>query len=336
MANDGQSKHAKGGTARAKALTDEQRSSIAREAALARWSGDLPRASHHGEVKIGSKVLSAAVLPNGKRLLSQGSFLLALGRSRTPKGGTGALVTEGLPFFLQADALQPFVSDELRQATTPIHYRMPNGQRAVGYDALLLPQVCEVYLNFRDGCEEASEAVPRQYRHIVRACDALVRGLAHVGIVALVDEATGYQEVRDRAALQAILDQYLAKTFAAWAKRFPDEFYKEIFRLRGWQWRGMSVNRPSAVAQYTKDIVYARLAPALLAELEAKNPKDEKGRRAQKHHQWLTEDVGHPALAQHLHAVIGLMRASDTWQEFQRLLQRSFPKLGTTPALPNM
>lgn len=336
MSDKEDSKQSKGGHARAQALSHEERRDIAREAALVRWSTDLPRATHDGDVRIGTKSMTAAVLPNGKRLLSQGSFLQALGRSRTPKAGTGALVAEGLPFFLQADTLRPFVSEELRQATTPIHFRMPNGKRAVGYDALLLPQVCEVYLNFRDACEERGEAVPRQYRHIVRACDTLMRGLAQVGIIALVDEATGYQEVRDREALQAILDQYLAKTFASWAKRFPDEFYQQIFRLRGWQWRGMSVNRPSAVAHYTKDVVYQRLAPGILAELEAKNPKDEKGRRRARHHQWLTEDVGHPALAQHLHAVIGLMRASDDWKQFQRLLQRSFPKLGSTLSLPNM
>jgi hypothetical protein len=330
------SKQSKGGHARAEALSDEQRREIAREAALTRWSTDLPRATHDGAVKIGTTALAAAVLPNGKRLLSQGTFLKALGRSRTPKAGTGALVAEGLPFFLQADVLRRFVSEELRQATTPNHFRMPDGHRAVGYDALLLPQVCEVYLNYRDGCEADGGRVPRQYQHIVRACDTLMRGLAHVGIIALVDEATGYQEVRDRAVLQAILDQYLAKTFAAWAKRFPDEFYKEIFRLRRWEWRGMSVNRPSAVAHYTNDIVYQRLAPGILAELQAKNPKDDKGRRPKRHHQWLTEDVGHPALAQHLHAVIGLMRASDDWQQFQRLLQRSFPRLGSTLSLPNM
>ncbi len=336
MTRDGESKQAKGGRARAEALSEEERRTIAREAALARWSQDLPRATHEGEVRIGTKVFTAAVLPNGKRLLSQGSFLQALGRSRTPKAGTGALVAEGLPFFLQAEALQPFVSDDLRQATTPIHFRMPNGKRAVGYDALLLPQVCEVYLNLRDDCEQCGQPVPSNYRHIVRACDTLTRGLAQVGIIALVDEATGYQQVRDREALQAILDQYLAKTLAAWAKRFPDEFYQQIFRLRGWHWRGMAVNRPSVVAQYTKDIVYQRLAPGILAELESKNPKDEKGRRRARHHQWLTEDVGHPALAQHLHAVIGLMRASESWQEFRRLLQRSFPKLGSTLALPGM
>ena len=80
----------------------------------------------------------------------------------------------------------------------------------------------------------------------------LTRGLAHIGIIALVDEATGYQEVRDKLALQAILDAYLRKELAAWAKRFPDEFYREMFRLKGWQWQGMSVNRPQIVGTLYK------------------------------------------------------------------------------------
>jgi hypothetical protein len=92
----------------------------------------------------------------------------------------------------------------------------------------------------------------------------------------------------------------------------------------------MKVNRPQVVANYTKDVVYSRLAPGILRELEAKNPKNEKGYRQAAHHQWLTEDVGHPALAQHLYAVIGLMRISETWEEFKRMLDKAYPKRGDT------
>jgi len=200
--------------------------------------------------------------------------------------------------------------------------------------------VCEVYLDFREACEAAGKPVPANFRHIIRACNALSRGLARVGIVALVDAATGYEKVRDRDALQAILDRFLRKELAAWAKRFPDEFYQQIFRLRGWEWKGMAVNRPRSVGHYTKDIVYARLAPGVLTDLERRNPKDEKGNRKAKHHQWLTEDVGHPALAQHLYAVIGFMRATPSgphaWGGFIRLLDRAFPKRGDTLQLPFM
>ena len=246
------------------------------------------------------------------------------------------MTVDGLPFFLQAEVLKPFISDELKVSTTPVLYRGKTGQRSVGYDAMLLPMVCEVYLRFRDASLASAGKVPAQYAHIVQACDALMRGLAAVGIVALVDEATGYQETRDKQALRMLLDQYLRKELAAWAKRFPDEFYQNIFRLRGWTWKGMSVNRPQAVAQYTKDLVYARLAPGILKELEARTPRDESGNRKAKLHQWLTEDVGHPALAQHLHAVVGLMRVSSTWDQFMNMMDVAFPKKGETLLLPFM
>jgi P63C domain len=117
--------------------------------------------------------------------------------------------------------------------------------------------------------------------------------LAYVGIVGLVDEATGYQEVRDRLALQE-LNMFLCKELAAWAKRFPDEFYEHIFRLRGWPCKGREKHPPQIVAAYTKDILDARLAPHILEELERRN-SIEGDRRNGAHHQLLTEDVGHPA-----------------------------------------
>lgn len=320
---------AKGGAARAKSLTTEQRKEIARKGAAARWNANLPVAKYEGRFNVGSSELSCAVLPDGKRVINQATFLTALGRSRSPKAGTGVLSTvDDLPFFLQAKALQSFISDELRETTPPILYVTKSGEKGIGYDALLLPKVAEVYLKYRDHMLKEKGEIPAQYEHIVVAADLLVRGLANVGIVALVDEATGYQEVRDRHALQAILDEFLAKELAAWAKRFPDEFYKQIFRLRGWEWKGLQVKKPQVVAHYTNDIVYDRLAPGILEELQKKNPKNEKGRRTAKHHQWLTEDVGHPALAQHLHGVIMLMKTSGSWEDFINKLNIAAPKKG--------
>jgi hypothetical protein len=273
-------------------------------------------------------------LPNGKRLLTQSTFNLAIGRSRTPKAGTGVLSTvDGIPFFLQADVLKPFITPELMASTTPIFFLDGSGRRSVGYDAELLPMVAEVYLQFRDSCLKGGKLVPTKYAHLIEACDMLIRALAKVGIIALVDEATGYQDVRDRQALQAILDKYLRKEWAAWAKRFPNEFYREIFRIRKWQWRGMKVNRPQCVAHYTNDLVWSRLQPGLLKELEAKNPKDEHGRRKQRYPQWLTDDTGIPALTQHLYAIVGMMRAADSWDALMRMVDRAFPKRGDMPQL---
>src|SRR4051812_26837428 len=112
---------AKGGHARALALSKKERQESARLAAMARWSADLPRATHEAPVRIGGAEIMAAVLPDGTRLLSQGTFLRALGRSRTPKAGTGGFSTvDALPFFLQADQLSPFITEELRLSTNSI------------------------------------------------------------------------------------------------------------------------------------------------------------------------------------------------------------------------
>ncbi len=236
-----------------------------------------------------------------------------------------------LPPFLVADNLKPFVTRQFQGSTNlfqPITFKLPGGQRAYGYDAMLLPKVCEVYLSAAD----AGELLQNQ-KHIAKACSLLVRGLAHVGIAALVDDATNYQALRDREELQRILDKYLLEEQAKWAKRFPDEFYREIFRLRGWQWRGMKVNRPSVVGHYTNNIVWDRLTPGLRDELRRRNPKDDKGNKKAKDHQYLTPDLGVPALGMHLHAVMGLMRSSQTWDQFMRSLQRAFPHLGSLPLL---
>ncbi|WP_234450864.1 P63C domain-containing protein [Paracoccus sp. MC1862] len=205
----------------------------------------------------------------------------------------------------------------------PISY-ISGDSEVIGYQAEALPEICNIWLQARqDGVLNEQQADRAQ------AAEIVMRGLANLGVIALIDEATGYQDTRDRDALQAILDKYLQKEFAAWAKRFPDAFYREIFRLRGWSWNAMSVARPGVVGRYTNDIVYERLAPGILEELQRLNPTHEEGGRARKHHQFLTDDIGHPALAQHLHAVIGLMRASATWEQFKSLLDRAFPKKGT-------
>ena len=170
--------------------------------------------------------------------------------------------------------------------------------------------------------------------HIAARAEILVRGLATVGIIALVDEVTGYQEIRDRNELNKILDRYLMVEYAEWSKRFPDEFYQQIFRLRKWEWRGMKVNRPQVVGHYTNDIVWSRLAPGVMEELEHLNPKGEGGNRPVKHHQWLTNDIGHPKLQDHLTGVMAIMRASLKWSDFQRALQRAYPRIHTNLELP--
>ena len=163
----------------------------------------------------------------------------------------------------------------------------------------------------------------------------IVTAFAVVGVESVVHEVTGYQVVREHNALQAMLDRYLRSELAVWAKTFPDEFYKQIFRLRGWEWKGRAVNPPGVVAHYTKDLIYARLAPGLLKELELRLPKGKRGPKA-RCFCLLTEDVGMPALAQHMYAVIVTMRQSDDWPSFMAKMDRALPRHGDTLLLPLM
>lgn len=316
---------ARGGAARAEALTPEQRQEIARKGAAARWQSNLPKAPFSGELEIADVLIPCYVLENGERILSTRGIMKSLGRSWRGRKYTGTQ----LPVFLEANNLKPFISEELAAVLEPVRFQTDRGAKGEGYRAEILPTVCEIYLRAREGGKLTAPQLI-----VAQKCEILVRGLSRLGIIALVDEATGYQEVRDKQALQAILDRFLRKELAAWAKRFPDEFYTQIFRLRDWDWKGMKVNRPQVVANYTKDLVYERLAPGILHELEARNPKDDRGNRKSKHHQWLTEDVGHPALAQHLYAVIALMRVSQNWNQFKVMLNQALPKRGDTLSLP--
>jgi P63C domain-containing protein len=320
-----------GGIARAKALTKEERSMIAKKAADSRWSTDLPATAYEGDFKIGDASISCAVLPNGARIITQAAFLRAIGRSRSPKAKTGVLSTvDDLPFFLSAKALKPFISEDLEQSTTPIFYKSENGGKGVGYDARLLPMVADVYLKFRDHCLETKGEVPKNYEHIIKASDILIRGLANVGIIALVDEATGYQRDRASSALAEILEQFIAKELQAWVKTFPDEYYEQMFRLRGLSFPKETVKKPQYFGHLTNDVIYKRLAPAVLEELKHSTPKDSKGRRKHKFFQMLTPELGHPKLREHMSSVITIMKLSDHYDDFKEKLDRVHPPYNET------
>ncbi len=290
-------------------------------------SNKILKATHEGLLPVGGIEIPCFVLPDGTRVITQRGIQTTTGMG-TSGGKDGA---QRLAQTVEKLEAKLSVSNDLSaRIRTPIIFTPVHGGRtAYGNEATTLIDYCEMLLKARDIKGVLTEA---QERWAV-AADIVIRAFAKVGIIAVIDEVTGYQEIRDRGELERILDHYLRKEYATWSKRFPDEFYKQIFRLRGWQWRGMKVNRPSVVAHYTTDFVWARLAPGVLEELERLNPI-EGGRRKVKHHQYLTDDVGHPALQAHLNGVTAIMRGSTTWEQACRMVQRAFPKVNTTLDIP--
>ncbi len=314
----------KGGLARAERLGPTARSEIAREAALARWDGVVPAAPYAGQLKIGDVELDVAVLENGTRVINQATMATAFGRTGGARRGPGA---RSLP-ILSALNLQTYITDELRvMAASPVAYRLPSGGRAFGYPAEILPLVCEVYLEAR-----ADGALRRNQEPVALAAEILLRGLARVGIVALVDEATGFQEARARNELQIILERYVAAELRPWIKTFPDEFFEQIYRLQGWDYRPGTSRRTPYVGHLVNKYVYEQLPPGVLEELQRRNPRTERGYRLHKHHQLLTIDTGNAHLDKQISTVTTLMRIAHDKNEFESLFERAFPPV--QPRLP--
>jgi len=288
----------------------------------------IKEAMYQGELKIGDSIIPCAVLEDGTRVLSRIGFIQAIGRKGKAKGGRKYDNEFKTPVFLTANNLKPFISKELEENSKPIPFKLPTGAEAIGYKAELLPQVCNVFLEADD-----AGVLARNQEHIAMKCRILIRGFAVVGISALIDEATGYQDARARDALYKILEQYISKELMKWTKTFPDEFYHQLFRLRGWRYSFSSIKRPALVGKLTNDLVYDRLAPGVLDELKKLNPKTPKGTRRYHHHRWLTRDIGHPRLREHLASLIALMKAAVKWDDFKRMVNRALPKCENLPLI---
>lgn len=210
-----------------------------------------------------------------------------------------------------------------------MRFRTPKGAIAYGYEATVLADICEAILAARK-----AGVLQKQQNHIAERAELLVRGFARVGIIALVDEATGFQDDRTKEALQEILEKFIAKELRPWVKTFETNYYKEIFRLNKWEFKPSSVKRPGVIGHWTNNIIYDRLAPGVREELHRLAERDEKGRLKHKLFQRLTEGTGHPKLREHLSAAIALMRASSSWNGFWRLIDRALPRYGKTKLLP--
>lgn len=316
---------AKGGIARASNMTPEDRADAARKAAAARWERPAPKKAISGSVDrplmIGDVAIECYVLEDGTRVITQGGMNTAIGRSaRSKSSPTDDL---SLPPILRSQVLRPFITDQLLEDAQPIPFDLPTSMgvntRANGYRAEVLPQLCEAWLSAR-----AEGALAKSQEPTARAAEIIVRGLARVGIIALVDEATGYQDVRARDALAKILEAYVASELQPWVKTFDVDFYKEMFRLRDLPFDPTSVARPGYFGHLTNDVVYKRVAPGVFDEIKAQRAKDDKKRKG-KFHQQLTQEVGHPKLREHIASVTTVMKLSEDWSDFKVKLDRVHP-----------
>jgi hypothetical protein len=293
----------------------------------------IVRATHGSPEKplrIGTTIaIPCYVLEDGRRVLAHAGMLTALDMGA---GGIGNAGSYRLANFITSKRLSPFIPSPLaRSILQPILFRAPRaGRFAYGYEATVLADLCDAILEARKWGR-----LEERQRHIAERAEVLVRAFARVGIIALVDEVTGYQADRDRGALHKILAAYVSPELLPWAKRFPDEFYQHMFRLRGWTFDPQHGPRgPRLAGLLTVQLVYDKLPPHVLDELRRKNPVMHHGRRRHRHHQFLTKEIGNVHLDRHLPAVIALMRVATTWEDLERLMMKAFPARTIPDTLP--
>lgn len=293
---------------------------------------------------------------SGKRIIKRaGTLNLADGAKPIPcfvlEDGTRVISGRGMQNVLQITPLDESKSEEMRSggeltrfisrkwfkelaanykglvSFTPLDCYQGN-QKISGYEATALVDFCNLILDAR----AAGKIKTDRQRIIAEQCEILVKSFAKVGIIALVDEATGYQYEREKDELQKILRAYISEELLSWQQRFPDIFYKELFRLNGWDFTVKGIKkRPQVIGKWTNTLVYEQLPKGVLKKLKEVTPKSKAGNYTARFFQSLTADIGDPHLTAQVNQVITLFMLSDNmkdmWNKFEKLKQRQAGQL---------
>lgn len=315
----------KGGRARANVLTPSERSEIARQAVRTRWEkagklkpltsdrhpGDsstssvqrpeIPYSLMKGELPIGDFTFECHVLSDGRRVLTQREVVRVISGGR--ESSNLARYLERVPVFTE-----DYLADRV------IPFRVGPGV-AHGYEATLLIEICEGYLTAR-----AEKLLKPSQQRIAQIAEVVVRACAKVGIIALVDEATGYQELRAKQALRIKLQALIADDMQEWAKTFPEDFWIQLARLEGTRYSPR--HRPLRWGRYVMMFVYDTIDEDLGRRLREINPNP---RHRQNHHQWLKE-FGKEKLNAQIWQTVAIMKTCEDMDQFKRRFSKVFNK----------
>jgi hypothetical protein len=257
---------------------------------IARWPGAL---------KIGTVELPVYVLDDGLRVISRtGATDVITGR----KGGGN------LESYLGVGALVGYIPEDWHEHM--IEFVIPGVQNKTvrGITAETFLDICRAYVRALDD----GALVTNRQKDIAAKASMFLAACAKVGLVALIDEATGYQYERAEDALQFKLRLFLEEEMRKWEATFPDELWREFGRLTNW---GGKINqRPKYWGKLVMELVYEYLDPDVAEWLKEHNPKPQKG---QNHHQWLSSQYGLRRLVEHIWMVIGLAKACHTMSELK-------------------
>ncbi len=319
----------KGGKARASVLTADERKEIARKAVRTRWAKvkgitledteQVPRIADHsldtsvreprelygrpvswfpGYLTFGGDItISCHVLSDGKRVFAQREVVGAL---------TGN-IKGGLARYLQANNLSNYMDiDNITKKTVPFVVPGTHSE-AVGYEATLLIEICDAYLRARGDKVLTGRQLP-----IAKRAEIIIRSCAKVGVIALIDEATGFQKVREENALRVKLQAFIADEMQEWVRMFPEQFWVQLARLENVHYSPR--NRPIRWGKYVMAFVYDAVDGDVGRKLREKNPNPHFKNNL---HQWLKE-YGREQVSAQLNQTLGVMKTCQDMNEFRK------------------
>lgn len=270
---------------------------------------------YEGELKLSGVSLPCYVLEDGTRVLSGRKMQEIL---KIVDGNTSGTK---LPQFLANSTIKPFIFNEKEPAHFEPIICYKGKQQINGYEATVLPDICEAILKARRSGAKLTE----RQMIVATQCEILLSAFAKVGIIALVDEATGYQYDRERFELHKILVAYISDEILKWQLTFTDDFYKEVFRLWGLPFIPKYIkNKPSFIGKLTTKYIYEQLPEGVVDKIKEKTGKTEKGYWKYKWHQSLTPEIGREHLKKQIIEVTTLMSISKNKEEFDDLFQRKY------------
>ncbi len=278
---------------------------------------------YEGEIKLGNFGIPCYVLEDGTRVLSGRGMQEALKMVDEVEDGKQKSGTR-LQRYLNQKSLESFIYKDKEQG----HYNpticYKGSQKINGYEATILADICDAFLEARKNIPLS----PRQ-KIIADQCEILIRGFARVGIIALIDEATGYQYDRERYELQKILTAYVSDEILKWQLTFTDEFYKEIFRLWNLPFIPKYIkNKPSFIGKLTTKYIYDQMPKGVMEKIKENIGKTAKGNYRYRWHQNLTPDIGKEHLKKQIHEVTALMSIAKSKEQFDAFFQQ---KYGSAP-----
>lgn len=260
---------------------------------------DSPFAKYAGFLQLGNKGVECYVLDTDQRVISMRATVKAITNT---EGGN-------LASYVSVKALQPYFSNENLQSSI-IEFSIPGTSfKSKGITAETFLDICSAYVSALSNPEIQ---LTQKQQEIAMNCAIMINACAKVGLIALIDEATGYQYDRAEDALQVKLHAFISEELRDWEKTFPDELWEEFGRLT--HWRGSLQLRPKYWGKLVMELIYDALDPDVAKYLRENKPKPQSGIR---YHQWLTEDIGVRALTKQINQVIGIAKTCDTMQELR-------------------